>query len=102
MIVHDIPLPVAPVAQDSNTGLNSTETLNKKQACEARHKAFQQFKDLGDKADAMLTIEYNYTIDSIAITPNRKTAVVQMSNILKIGEQLMQFRTVSTDELKRE
>lgn len=27
---------------------------------------------------------------------------MQMSNILKMGEQLMQFRTISTDQLRRE
>lgn len=83
-------------------GQTTTETLNKKQACEAQTQAFQQFKDLGDKANAMLTIAYNYTIDSIEISPNRKTAVVHVSNMLKMGEQMMQFRTVSKDQLKRE
>lgn len=83
-------------------GQSVTGTLNKKEACEAQHKAFQQFKDIGDKANAILTIEYDYSIDNIEISPNRKTAVVQVSNILKMGEQLMQFRTVSTNQLKRE
>ncbi len=83
-------------------GQTTTETLNKKQACEAQVQAFQQFKDLGDKVNAMLTIEYNYTIDSIEISPNRKAAVVHVSNTLKMGEQMMQFRTVSKDQLKRE
>ncbi|MES2949863.1 MAG: hypothetical protein V4858_15075 [Pseudomonadota bacterium] len=83
-------------------GQTNTETLNKKQACEAQHQAFQQFKEMGDKADAMLTIEYDYTIDSIDISPNRKQAVVQVSNTLKMGGQLMQFRTASTDQLRRE
>ena len=50
----------------------------------------------------MLTIEYNYTINSIEIWPNRETAVIQVSNTLKMGEQTMQFRTDSKDQLKRE
>lgn len=83
-------------------GQSNTEVLNKKQACQAQQQTFQQFKDIGDKVDGMLTIEYDYTIDSIEIAPNRKTAVVRVSNILKMGEQLMQFRTVSTDHLQRE
>lgn len=83
-------------------GQTATETMNKKQACESQRQSFQNFADIGNKTNGMLTIEYHYTIENIDISPNQKKAVVQVSSILKMGEQLMQFRTVSTDELKRE
>ncbi len=79
-----------------------SKIFNKKQACEAQHKAFQAYKELGDKVDGILTIEYDYTIDSIALSPNRKAATVQVSHTLKVGEALLQFRAVSTDELDRQ
>jgi len=83
-------------------GQTSNQTLNKKQACEAQHKAFQQFKEMGEKVDGILTMEFDYSVDSITLSPNHKTAVVQMSSTLQMGGQLMQFRSVSTDELDRE
>lgn len=83
-------------------GQTISETLNRQQACEAQRKTFQLFDDLGEKAGGTLTIEYDYNIDKLEIAPNRKSATVEVSSTLKMGEAFVQIRSVSTDQLNRE
>jgi hypothetical protein len=82
-------------------GQTQAQTLNNKTACDATRKTFKSFEDMGEKAGGILTIEYEYKIDSIDIAANKKRATVVTSNILKMGESFMQFRTTATEELVR-
>lgn len=83
-------------------GQTITETMNQQQACEGARKSFEVFADIGAKVDGILTIEYHYNIDKITLTPNRKTALVQLSRTLKMGEQLMQYTSESSEVVRRE
>lgn len=83
-------------------GQTTSQRMNKQQACDSQRESFRKFEEIGNKADGILTIEYDYTIERIDIAPNRKSATVQTSSTLKMGEGLMQFRSVTVDELHRE
>jgi hypothetical protein len=82
-------------------GQTQAQTLNNKTACDATRKTWKSFEEMGDKAGGILTIEYDYKIDSISISANHKRATIVTSNTLKMGEAFMQFRTTATEELVR-
>ncbi len=82
-------------------GQTQAATLNQKSACEGTRKTWEMFEAMGNKAGGILTIEYDYKIDSIELSANKKRATVVTSNTLKMGEALMQFRTTATEELVR-
>jgi hypothetical protein len=83
-------------------GQTSTETLNQKQACDGQRKSFKMFEDIGVKADGILTIDYEYYIEKIEIAANRKSASVQMTSMLNMGNGMMVFKSSSTEQLTRE
>lgn len=82
-------------------GQTQAQTLNNKTACDATRKTFKSFEEMGEKAGGILTIEYDFKIDSVDIAANKKRAIVVTSNTLKMGESFMQFRTTATEELVR-
>jgi hypothetical protein len=82
-------------------GQTKSDTLNRTQACEQFRKAHEFFEQAGEKAGGMLTIEYDYELGKIELAPDRKSASVQFSSTLKMGEAFMQFRTTSTDRVVR-
>jgi hypothetical protein len=83
-------------------GRTANNSYNREQACDAQRKAFQTFREIGDKVGGILTIDYEYTIDKIEIPSNRKSALVTVSSTLKMGDTLMQFRTVANEKLTRQ
>lgn len=82
-------------------GQTKAETLNQKAACEATRESFKSFAELGGQFGGMLNMDYKYKIDSIEISANKKRASVVITNTLKMGGSLMQFRTNSNEELVR-
>ncbi len=82
-------------------GQTQAQILNNKTACDATRDAWKSFEAMGAKAGGILTIEYDYKIDSIELSANKKRATVVTSNTLKMGEAFMQFRTTATEELVR-
>jgi len=83
-------------------GQSQIGTYGRKEACEAQRNTFKTFEELGERAGGILTIDYEYQIERIDIAPNKKSALVQVSSQLKMGDTFMQFKHVSTDELVRE
>ena len=83
------------------SGQTRSETLNREQACEAFRKSHEFFEKVGEKAGGMLTIEYDYELGKVDIAPDRKSARVEFSSTLKMGESFMQFRTTSAERLVR-
>ena len=78
-----------------------TQTYDKDAACKNLRDSFKFFEEMGDKAGGMLTIEYQYEIKSLEVAPDRKSATVQVSTVLKMGEEFMQIFAQSTDRLDR-
>ncbi|HEY9066627.1 MAG TPA: hypothetical protein VIO33_16725 [Burkholderiaceae bacterium] len=83
------------------SGQTKSETLNREQACEAFRKSHEFFEQVGEKAGGMLTIEYDYELGKLDVASDRKSALVEFSSTLKMGESFMQFRTTSTERLVR-
>ncbi|MDH4450484.1 MAG: hypothetical protein QE265_07835 [Rhodoferax sp.] len=83
-------------------GQTRSQRMNKQETCESQRQSFKYFEEIGNKVDGILTIEYDYQIEDIVIAPDRKSARVHLSSTLKMGENLMQFRSLGTDVLRRE
>lgn len=83
-------------------GQTQRTTLNQRQQCEAFKTSLQMFERIGDRMGGVLTIEYEFHIDSIVIDPSRKSAQVKGTSLLKMGETVMQFSGTFNDQVVRE
>lgn len=77
-------------------------TLNHDQQCEAFKASMQTFEQIGDRMGGILTIEYEFHLDSIEIEPGSKSAKVKGTSLLKMGETVMQFSSTFNEQLVRE
>ena len=77
-------------------------THNRDEACEAQHRTFEKLRGISDQVGSILSIEYDYNIDSVELAPDRKSATVQGTSVLKMGESILQFKTSFTQRLERE
>ena len=75
---------------------------NRDEACQANREAFETFSRVGERMGGILTIEYDYHIDTIEMATDRKSATVTGTNVLKMGESLLQYKTSFTQRLERE
>lgn len=92
------------VVQDRTVMMGQTQdsTLDRDQVCEATRATYKLFENVGDKMGGILTIEYEFHLDTVAVAANRKSAKVEGTSMLKMGETVMQFRSSFTQELVRE
>jgi hypothetical protein len=92
------------VLELSTTAMGRTEkeSLNRDEACAAIRKTMEVLRRIDDHVGAILTIEYDYHIDSIEIAPNRKSAVVKGTSVMKIGDSAMQLKTSFNQRLESE
>ena len=82
-------------------GQSHTQAQNRAQTCEAYRQLYASFEKLGEKMGGILQLDSDYTIHSIAIATDSKTATVDISNSLDAGGSLMKIRSRSTDTLIR-
>ena len=75
---------------------------NRDEACQENREAFETFSRVGERMGGILTIEYDYHIDTIEVATDRKSATVTGTNVLKMGESLLQYKTSFTQRLERE
>lgn len=83
------------------SGRTHSLLLDKEQACRQLQQSFKFFEEIGDQAGGVLTMEYNYDIQELTFADDRKSAVVRVSAVLKMGEEFMQIFTTSTDRIER-
>lgn len=83
-------------------GQTQRATLNRDQYCEATKANLQMFEQMGDRMGGILTVEFEFHIDSIEIEPGRKSAKVKGTSLLKMGETVMQFSSTFNEQLVRE
>lgn len=83
-------------------GQAQRSTLNHDQQCEAFKASMQMFEQIGDRMGGILTVEYEFHLDSIDIEPGRKSAKVKGTSLLKMGETVMQFSSTFNEQLVRE
>lgn len=74
---------------------------NKAQTCEGYQKLYESWDKLGEKMDGILQLDSKYTIHNISISPDSKTAIVDMSSSLDVGGSIMNITARSTDTLIR-
>jgi hypothetical protein len=83
----------------SKAGQTKTETLDNAQTCDAYHEMYAFWDKLGEKMGGMLQLDSDYTIDGISISPDGKTATIEMHSSLDVGGAIMNLRSRSTDTL---
>jgi hypothetical protein len=82
-------------------GKTGSSTRNKTQTCRAYAATYENFEKLGDKMGGVLQLDSSYNINSIEIQPDRKSALVDFSSSLDVGETIMNIHSHSTDTLIR-
>ncbi len=82
-------------------GKTQVVDMNKNQACDSLRESFKMFEEMGEKAGGMLTIEYSYEITRLELAPNKKSATVDVTSTLKMGEAFLQFFHTSTERIER-
>jgi hypothetical protein len=87
--------------QTRMAGKVSNAAYGKSAACDQLRKSFEFFENMGERAGGILTIDYSYDIKQIDMSPNNKSATVQISTTLKMGEEFMQIFSESTDRIER-
>ena len=96
---------LAPDYQSSSvligTGGGAKQEANKKQSCEALAEMYANFEKLGEKMGGMLQLDYDYKIQKITISSDKKTAVVEASFTLDVAGTIMNFNGSSVDTLIR-
>ena len=78
-----------------------TDVQDKSQTCEAYRDLHATWEQLGEKMGGTLQLDSDYTIHSIAISPDGKTATVDISTSLDVAGSVMNIRSRSTDTLVR-
>jgi hypothetical protein len=82
-------------------GTVSENSYDRSTACDRIRKSFKFFEDMGERAGGTLTIEYSYDIRQLDIAHNNRSATVEISTTLKMGEEFMQIFSESTDRIER-
>jgi len=82
-------------------GKVTSASYDKAGACRAINNQFKFFEAMGDRAGGILTIEYTYEIGRLEVAPDHKSATVDVSTVLKMGEEFMQIYSNSTERLGR-
>ena len=82
-------------------GQSRTESQSKSQTCEGYAAMYAAWEKLGEKMGGTLQLDSKYEIHSIAISPDKKTAKVDISSSLDVAGTLTNIRSRSTDTLVR-
>ena len=87
--------------QSRIAGKVNDASYGKSIACEQIKKSFKFFEDVGERAGGILTIEYSYDIRQLDIASNNRSATVEITTTLKMGEEFLQIFSESTDRIER-
>jgi len=102
---EDICALLAPDFQSNGTvtmaGQRRADAQDKAQTCESYRNMYAAWEKLGEKMGGILQLDSDYTIHSVTLSPDHKTATVDISSSLDVGESLINIRSRSTDTLVR-
>lgn len=62
---------------------------------------YQSFEALGEKMGGLLQLDHTYTVNSIALSADKKTAIVDVSDALDVGGSIINMKSRSLDTLIR-
>lgn len=82
-------------------GRRNTSTQDKAQTCQAYTELFNSFAMIGNSMGGMVQLDSSYTINSINIQPDNKSAIVDYTSALDVAGSIMNIRSRSTDTLIR-
>lgn len=78
-----------------------TDQINKTQACEDLAELQRTYDMLNKKMSGMLPISHNHMIHRISLSPDKRTATVEITHTLNVGGNLLSVNAHSTDTLIR-
>lgn len=78
-----------------------SDQLNKTQACEDMAELQRNYDMLNKKMGGMLAVSHNHMIHRISLSPDKRTAAVEITHTLNVGGNLLSVNTHSTDTLIR-
>lgn len=92
------------VIESKTTVMGRTEeqTHDRESACAGARKTFENLRAVSDRMGAILSVEYDYHIDSVEIAADRRSATVKGTSVLKMGESAVQLKTSFNQRLERE
>lgn len=79
----------------------NAQDQDKDQTCGAYRDLYASWEKLGEKMGGTLQLDSSYTIHSVTLSPDRKSATVDISTSLDVAGTLMNIRSRSTDTLVR-
>jgi hypothetical protein len=83
----------------SSRGESQTSTSNKEQACKSAEDLFKTFEMMGNKMGGIVQLDHQYTIQSIEIAADKKSAIVKTNDILNVGDSMMNISSNGTDTI---
>lgn len=92
------------VIETTTTAMGRTEerTHDRESACAGARKTFENLRAVSDRMGSLLSVEYDYHIDSVEIATDRRSAMVKGTSVLKMGESALQLKTSFNQRLERE
>jgi hypothetical protein len=92
------------VVESRTTMMGRTEeaSLDRDEACAATRKTMETLRRVSDQVGAIVPIEYDYHIDTVEVAPDRRSAVVKGTSVLKMGDSALQLKTSFNQRLERE
>jgi hypothetical protein len=82
-------------------GQARSESQNKRQACDGYTDLYRGWEELGEKMGGILQLDSHYTLHSITIAKDKKSAEVDISSSLDVAGSIMNIKSRSTDTLIR-
>jgi hypothetical protein len=82
-------------------GQSRTQSQDRAQTCEGYRLLYESWEKLGEKMGGILQLDSDYTIHSVEISADNKTATVDVSSSLDVAGSIMKIRSRSTDTLIR-
>ncbi|MCB2019004.1 MAG: hypothetical protein KDF54_16085 [Hydrogenophaga sp.] len=96
---------LAPEFQSSGTvrvaGQSRIDTQNREQVCASYQEMYDTFAKLGEQMGGLLQLNSSVSVNSVVISPDGKTATVDLNSSLDVGGSIMNLRSHSTDTLVR-
>ena len=82
-------------------GGSRNAAMNRTQTCDGYVQLYQSFEKLGDTMGGILQLDSKYEIHSIELSPDKKTATVDISTSMDVAGSVMNMHGRSTDTLIR-
>ncbi len=79
-------------------GESRSATLNKEDQCEALHRLFEAFDEVQHATGERISLQYDYRIESVEISTDRKRATVTGSSTISMAGSARSIKSTGTAE----